>query len=46
MVWTIGKPISDTWFGMTYIEDVAAMGESFCRMLVAGLYRADLFADL
>ena len=37
---------NDTWYGMTYKEDVAAVKESFCRMLADGLYKKDLFADL
>ena len=36
----------DTWYGMTYKEDVPAVKEAFRRMLEAGLYRADLFSDL
>ena len=36
----------DTWYGMTYKEDVAAVKESFREMLEKGIYREDLFADL
>jgi len=37
---------NDTWYGMTYHEDVAAVKDSFKKMLENGLYKADLFADL
>ena len=37
---------NDTWYGMTYHEDVAAVKDSFKKMLADGLYKADLFADL
>lgn len=37
---------NDTWYGMTYKEDVAAVKESFRRMLDEGMYQADLFSDL
>lgn len=36
----------DTWYGMTYKEDVAAVKESFKNMLNNGLYQKDLFSDL
>lgn len=36
----------DTWYGMTYKEDVEAVRESFKKMLDEGVYRADLFSDL
>lgn len=36
----------DSWYGMTYKEDVPAVKESFRRMLEKGAYREDLFADL
>ena len=36
----------DTWYGMTYHEDVAAVTESFRKLLDAGVYSADLFGDL
>ena len=31
---------------MTYHEDVAAVKDSFKKMLKKGLYKADLFRDL
>ena len=37
---------NDTWYGMTYHEDVAAVKESFGQMLAEGVYKEDLFADL
>ena len=37
---------NDTWYGMTYHEDVAAVKDSFKKMLENGVYQADLFADL
>ena len=37
---------NDTWYGMTYKEDVAAVKESFKEMLKNGLYQDDLFSDL
>ena len=37
---------NDTWYGMTYHEDVASVKDSFKKMLENGLYKADLFADL
>ncbi len=37
---------NDTWYGMTYKEDVAAVKESFKEMLNKGLYQADLFSDI
>ena len=36
----------DTWYGMTYKEDVEAVKESFQGMLDKGTYEKDLFADL
>ena len=36
----------DTWYGMTYKEDVPAVKESFREMLAKGVYRKELFADL
>ena len=38
--------INDTWYGMTYYEDVAAVKDSFKKMLENGVYKADLFSDL
>ena len=37
---------NDTWYGMTYKEDVVAVKESFKEMLNKGLYQADVFSDL
>ena len=37
---------NDTWYGMTYHEDVVAVKDSFKKMLEKGVYKADLFADL
>ena len=37
---------NDTWYGMTYQEDVAAVKDSFKKMLEKGVYKADLFVDL
>lgn len=37
---------NDTWYGMTYKEDVAAVKESFSKMLENGTYKGDLFSDL
>ncbi len=37
---------NDTWYGMTYKEDVAAVRESFKEMLADGIYKEDLFSDL
>ena len=37
---------NDTWYGMTYHEDVAAVKDSFKKMLADGVYKADLFAEL
>ena len=37
---------NDTWYGMTYKEDVAAVKESFSEMLQDGLYGEDLYSDL
>ena len=36
----------DTWYGMTYKEDVEVVKESFQEMLENGVYEEDLFADL
>lgn len=36
----------DSWYGMTYKEDVPAVKESFRGMLEKGVYREELFADL
>ena len=37
---------NDTWYGMTYHEDAAAVKNSFKKMLADGVYKADLFSDL
>ena len=37
---------NDTWYGMTYKEDVEAVKASFKKMLDDGIYKEDLFADL
>mgnify|MGYP002316003739 CR=1 FL=1 len=37
---------NDTWYGMTYHEDVAAVKDSFKKMLENGVYKAGLFSDL
>ena len=37
---------NDTWYGMTYHDDVAAVKDSFKKMLKNGVYKADLFSDL
>lgn len=37
---------NDTWYGMTYHEDVTTVKDSFKKMLEKGMYKADLFADL
>ena len=37
---------NDTWYGMTYHEDVAAVKGSFKEILENGVYKADLFSDL
>ena len=37
---------NDTRYGMTYHEDVAAVKDSFKKMLENGVYKADLFSDL
>ena len=37
---------NDTWYGMTYHEDVAAVKGSFKKMIENGVYKADLFRDL
>ena len=37
---------NDTWYGMTYHEDVATVKDSFKKMLENGVYKTDLFSDL
>ena len=36
----------DTWYGMTYKEDVPAVKESFWNMLKKSVYQKELFSDL
>lgn len=36
----------DTWFGVTYKEDQAAVTANFRRLIEAGVYRPDLYGDL
>lgn len=36
----------DTWYGMTYKEDVEPVAASFKAMIEDGIYKADLFSDL
>ena len=45
----ISREFSSEWKtgdGMTYKEDVAAVKESFSKMLENGTYKGDLFSDL
>ena len=37
---------NDTWYGMTYHEDIASVKDSFRKMQENGVYKADLFSDL
>lgn len=37
---------NDTWYGMTYREDVETVRESFRKMLAEGVYTEELFGDL
>ena len=37
---------NDTWYGMTYHEDVVSVKDSFQKMLDSGIYKTDLFSDL
>ena len=37
---------NDTWYGMTYKEDVMAVRDSFKEMFEKGIYKADLFSNL
>lgn len=37
---------NDTWYGMTYHEDVADVKDNFKKMLEKGVYKTDLFSDL
>ena len=37
---------NDTWYGMTYKEDVASVKASFAQMIKDGVYKEDLYSDL
>ena len=37
---------NDTLYGMTYHEEVAAVKDSFKKMLENGVYKDDLFSNL
>ena len=37
---------NDTWYGMTYKEDVSVVKESFRGMLERGVYKEELFCDI
>ena len=37
---------NDTWYGMTYKEDVTVVKESFRGMLERGVYKEELFCDI
>ena len=37
---------NDTWYGMTYKEDVAVVKASFRDMLERGVYKEELFCDI
>ena len=37
---------NDSWYGMTYKEDVEAVNDSFKNMFEKEIYKTDLFADL
>ena len=37
---------NDTWYGMTYHEDVASVKQRFKKMLEKGIYKNELFSDL
>ena len=37
---------NDSWYGMTYKEDVEAVKDSFKNMFEKEIYKTDLFADL
>ena len=39
-------PTEDSWFGVTYKEDKAAVVESFRKLYDAGVYQTNLYADL
>ncbi len=37
---------NDTWYGMTYHEDVAAVKDCLKKILENGVYKADLFSNM
>ena len=39
-------PTNDTWYGMTYKEDVEAVQNAFKGLIESGLYKEDLYSDL
>ena len=39
-------PTNDTWYGMTYQEDMTAVKDSFSRLHENGFYKEDIFSDL
>lgn len=39
-------PTNDTWYGMTYKEDVEAVQTAFKGLIESGLYKEDLYSDL
>lgn len=44
--WLVRIKLSDTWYGMTHHEDVAAVKNSFKKMLEKGAYKAELLLIL
>lgn len=36
----------DSWFGVTYKEDKAAVAESFKKLIEAGVYQEELYSDI
>lgn len=39
-------PTDDTWYGMTYKEDVPEVRKSFAKLIQGGIYTEELFDDL
>ncbi len=39
-------PSKDKWFGVTYVEDIDSVKNSFGELISAGVYKEDLFSDL
>ncbi len=39
-------PTDDSWFGVTYKEDLPAVVGSFRKLIVSGVYKEDLYSDL